>query len=60
VALLGNMHGGYNIETLVGLLRTMTLGALAAAELKHTLLVFEAFHDVAELAKEGNAHAKAP
>ncbi|MEZ5555730.1 bifunctional aconitate hydratase 2/2-methylisocitrate dehydratase [Haliea sp.] len=59
VALLGNMHGGYNIEALVGLLTDENLGALAAKELKHTLLVFDAFHDVEELAKGGNANAKA-
>ena len=59
VKLLGNMHGGYNIETLVGLLTDDALGELAAAELKHTLLMFDAFHDVAELAEAGNANAKA-
>jgi len=59
VKLLGNMHGGYNIETLVALLPDQQLGAAAAAELKHTLLVFEAFHDVAELANSGNANAMA-
>ncbi|MDO8862905.1 bifunctional aconitate hydratase 2/2-methylisocitrate dehydratase [Haliea sp. E1-2-M8] len=59
VKLLGNMHGGYNIETLVGLLTNAELGTLAATELKHTLLVFDAFHDVEELAKGGNANAKA-
>ena len=32
---------------------------IAAAQLKHTLLMFDAFHDVAEKAKNGNAHAKA-
>ena len=58
VVLLGNMHGGYNIEALVGLLKDDKLSALAANELKHTLLVFDAFHDVEELAKAGNAHAK--
>lgn len=58
ISLLGNMHGGYNIETLVGLLADAEYGALAAAELKHTLLMFEAFHDVEELAKTGNEHAK--
>jgi aconitate hydratase 2 / 2-methylisocitrate dehydratase len=58
VKLLGNMHGGYNIETLVGLLTDAELGEAAAAELKHTLLVFEAFHDVAELAKSGCENAK--
>ncbi len=59
VKLLGNMHGGYNIETLVGLLDNAELGELAATELKHTLLMFDAFHDVDELAKAGNANAKA-
>ena len=58
VTLLGDMHGGYNIETLVGLLADDALAARAAAELKHTLLMFEAFHDVAELAKGGNAPAQ--
>jgi Aconitase B len=59
VKLLGNMHGGYNIETLVNLLDDARLGALAAEELKHTLLMFDAFHDVEERAKNGcaNAHA---
>ena len=59
VKLLGNMHGGYNIETLVSLLDDAELGALTATELKHTLLMFEAFHDVAELAGKGSANAKA-
>jgi aconitate hydratase 2/2-methylisocitrate dehydratase len=58
VVLLGNMHGGYNIEALVTLLNDDKLGEAAARELKHTLLVFEAFHDVAELADKGNEHAK--
>jgi aconitate hydratase 2 / 2-methylisocitrate dehydratase len=58
VKLLGNMHGGYNIETLVGLLGDAELGGLAATELKHTLLMFDAFHDVAELADKGNDNAK--
>lgn len=59
VKLLGTMQGGYNIETLVALLDDAELSELAAAELKHTLLVFDAFHDVAEKAKAGNANAKA-
>ncbi|WP_449434946.1 bifunctional aconitate hydratase 2/2-methylisocitrate dehydratase [Pseudomonas putida] len=57
--LLGTMQGGYNIETLVALLDDAELGAVAAEQLKHTLLMFDAFHDVAEKAKAGNAHAKA-
>mgnify|MGYP003564125650 CR=1 FL=1 len=59
VKLLGNMHGGYNIETLVNLLDDDRLGALAAEELKHTLLMFDAFHDVEERAKNGCANAQA-
>jgi len=58
VKLLGNMHGGYNIETLVALLVDADLGAQAAEELKHTLLMFDAFHDVEAKAKAGNAVAK--
>ncbi|MYM62539.1 bifunctional aconitate hydratase 2/2-methylisocitrate dehydratase [Pseudomaricurvus sp. HS19] len=59
IKLLGNMHGGYNIETLVAALDCSELGALAAEELKHTLLMFDAFHDVEEKAKSGNENAKA-
>lgn len=59
VKLLGNMHGGYNIETLVAMLDDAELAELAAAELKHTLLMFDAFHDVEQKAKAGNEHAKA-
>lgn len=59
IKLLGNMHGGYNIETLIAQLSDSDLGELAATELKHTLLMFEAFHDVADLASNGNANAKA-
>ncbi|AEP28835.1 bifunctional aconitate hydratase 2/2-methylisocitrate dehydratase [Brumicola nitratireducens] len=57
VQLLGNMHGGYNIETLVGLLDDKELAELAAEELKHTLLMFDAFHDVEEKHKAGNKFA---
>lgn len=59
VKLLGTMQGGYNIETLVSLLDDAELSANAAAELKHTLLMFDAFHDVSEKAKAGNENAKA-
>ncbi|MER0044567.1 bifunctional aconitate hydratase 2/2-methylisocitrate dehydratase [Pseudomonas sp. MGal98] len=57
--LLGTMQGGYNIATLVELLDDAELGAVAAEQLKHTLLMFDAFHDVAEKAKAGNANAQA-
>ena len=58
IRLLGMMLGGYNIATLVDALDDAELGALAAEQLKHTLLMFDAFHDVAEKAKAGNAHAQ--
>ena len=58
VRLLGNMHGGYNVATLVELLADPELSDQAAAELKKTLLVFDAFHDVAEKADAGNEAAK--
>ena len=57
--LLGNMHGGYNVATLVALLDDAELAGQAAEELKSTLLVFDAFHDVAEKADAGNTSAKA-
>jgi aconitate hydratase 2/2-methylisocitrate dehydratase len=59
VELLGTMQGGYNITTLVELLDNAELAGVAAEQLKHTLLMFDAFHDVAERAKQGNAQAKA-
>ena len=59
VRLLGDMHGGYNIATLVELLDDNALGAHAARELKQTLLVFDAFYDVVELAKGGSSNAQA-
>ena len=58
VELLGTMLGGYNIATLVELLEDAELGELAGKQLSHTLLMFDAFHDVADLAKAGNANAK--
>ncbi|MDR6915440.1 aconitate hydratase 2/2-methylisocitrate dehydratase [Pseudomonas sp. 3296] len=58
VEMLGTMQGGYNIVTLVNLLDDAELAPVAAEELKHTLLMFDAFHDVAERAKNGNVHAK--
>ncbi len=57
--LLGTMLGGFNVKPLIELLADPSCGALAAKGLAHTLLVFDYFHDVAERAKSGNAHAKA-
>ena len=57
--LLGTMLGGYNVQPLVDLLDDAEVGTIAANALKHTLLVFDAFHDVEEKAKAGNANARA-
>ncbi|QKX18048.1 bifunctional aconitate hydratase 2/2-methylisocitrate dehydratase [Microbulbifer sp. YPW1] len=56
--LLGMMLGGYNIATLVDLLDDKDLAELAGEQLKGTLLMFDAFHDVEEKAKAGNEVAK--
>ena len=58
VKLLGTMQGGYNIATLVELLDDAELAKEAGEQLKHTLLMFDAFHDVEERAKAGNTVAK--
>nr|WP_282448517.1 bifunctional aconitate hydratase 2/2-methylisocitrate dehydratase [Marinobacter goseongensis] len=58
VQLLGMMQGGYNIATLVDLLDNAELVDLAGEELKHTLLMFDAFNDVKEKMDAGNAVAK--
>uniref|UniRef100_UPI0040472658 bifunctional aconitate hydratase 2/2-methylisocitrate dehydratase n=1 Tax=Rheinheimera sp. TaxID=1869214 RepID=UPI0040472658 len=56
--LLGTMMGGYNIQPLISLLDNEKLAPIAAKALSHTLLIFDAFHDVTEKADAGNAHAK--
>jgi len=58
VELLGTMLGGYNVQALVALLDT-TMAVAAVKALSNTILMFDAFHDVDEKMKAGNAHAKA-
>ena len=58
VQLLGMMQGGYNIATLVNLLDDSELAELAGEELKHTLLMFDAFNDVKQKMDAGNAVAR--
>ncbi len=58
VELLGTMLGGYNIEPLIQCLDDDTLGEQAATALSHTLLIFDAFHDVKEKADAGNRFAQ--
>ncbi|SES21500.1 aconitase [Vreelandella subterranea] len=58
VKLLGTMQGGYNIVSLVELLDNDELAREVGEQLKHTLLMFDAFHDVEQRAKAGNSVAK--
>jgi aconitate hydratase 2 / 2-methylisocitrate dehydratase len=59
VNLLGTMMGGYNVQSLVDLLDFQKPGIASesAAALSKTLLVFDAFNDVLELA-DTNPYAK--
>ena len=58
VELLGTMQGGYNIEPLIHQLDNDALAVLAVKALSHTLLMFDAFHDVVEKMNTGNAYAR--
>ena len=58
VELLGQMKGGYNVAPLIELLKAPELAADAVAALEHTLMVYDAFDQVAQLAKSGNAKAQ--
>ncbi|RLA68775.1 MAG: bifunctional aconitate hydratase 2/2-methylisocitrate dehydratase, partial [Epsilonproteobacteria bacterium] len=56
---LGMMLGGYNVKPLIDALSSDNDKVVAAAieALSHTLLVYDAFNDVEELHKAGNAAA---
>ena len=56
--LLGTMLGGYNIEPLVDALDDDEIAPTAVTALTHTLLMFDAFHDVKEKMDAGNDYAK--
>jgi aconitate hydratase 2/2-methylisocitrate dehydratase len=56
--LLGTMLGGFNIKPMIDLLDDPVVGAVAAEGLKKTLLMFDYFHDVKELADKGSARAQ--
>ena len=57
VELLGTMLGGYNITPLVECLKNENLAEAAVAALSNTLLIFDAFNEINELAKS-NDYAK--
>ncbi len=59
IELLGTMLGGYNVPILIELLdKPDELARIAAKQLAHTLLMFDAYHDVIEKSKKGNRHAQ--
>jgi aconitate hydratase 2/2-methylisocitrate dehydratase len=57
IEILGTMLGGYNIQPLIAALDNEATAAAAAKALSHTLLIFDAFHDVKEKSDAGNASA---
>ncbi|WP_345974059.1 bifunctional aconitate hydratase 2/2-methylisocitrate dehydratase [Sulfurimonas sp. HSL3-7] len=59
VEIMGMMLGGYNVKPMVDALSSGNTAVVEAAKeaLKHTLLVYDAFNDVEELHKAGNAAA---
>ncbi|HIF51462.1 MAG TPA: bifunctional aconitate hydratase 2/2-methylisocitrate dehydratase [Thiotrichaceae bacterium] len=56
--LLGTMLGGYNISPLIDCLDNDELAATAVKALSHTLLMFDAFHDIKDKSEAGNEHSK--
>jgi aconitate hydratase 2/2-methylisocitrate dehydratase len=60
VELLGTMMGGYNVQALIDLLQVedADIASEAVRSLSKTLLVYDAFHDVQELAESGNVYAQ--
>ncbi|MGV6808952.1 MAG: bifunctional aconitate hydratase 2/2-methylisocitrate dehydratase [bacterium] len=56
--LLGTMLGGYNIQPMIDALDNDTLAPTAVKGLSHTILMFDAFHDVKEKADAGNTFAQ--
>ena len=59
VMIMGMMLGGYNVKPIVDALSSKNDKVVAAAieALSHTLLVYDAFNDVEDLHKAGNAAA---
>ena len=52
------MLGGYNIAPMIDALDDKALAPTAVNALSHTLLMFDAFHDVKEKMEAGNQYAK--
>ncbi|MFA9420129.1 MAG: bifunctional aconitate hydratase 2/2-methylisocitrate dehydratase [Gammaproteobacteria bacterium] len=58
VEILGTMLGGYNVQPLIAALDRDDTAAAAVKALSHTLLVFDAFHDIEEKSDAGNTYAR--
>jgi len=58
IEILGTMMGGFNVTPLVDALKIDEIAADAAKQLKNTILVYDSFNDVKDLADAGNTHAK--
>ncbi|VAW67579.1 Aconitate hydratase 2, partial [hydrothermal vent metagenome] len=52
--LLGTMLGGYNVQPLIACLDDEVTAPTAVKALSHTLLIYDAFHDVTEKAKSND------
>lgn len=59
IEIMGMMLGGYNVKPIIDGLSSSNAKVVEASKeaLKHTLLVYDAFNDVEELHKAGNAAA---
>src|SRR3989339_178642 len=57
IKILGKMVGGYNVKPLIDALSNDAIANEAAHELKHNLLVYDAFNDIVDLSKT-NSYAK--
>ncbi|MBE6421961.1 bifunctional aconitate hydratase 2/2-methylisocitrate dehydratase [Succinivibrio dextrinosolvens] len=57
VKLLGTMKGGFNVGYLIKLLEDESMAAEAETALEHTLLIYNAFDEIAALADKGNTFA---
>ena len=51
---LGTMLGGYNVEPLINLIDDQECGEVAVEALSKTLLIFDAFNDIADLSNESD------
>ena len=56
--LLGTMLGGYNVQPLIELLDVEATADAAATALSHTLLIYDAFHDVSDKAASNEYAAR--